>query len=249
MRRTYFVTQPANIMVMVSILLGLIVGCAKDGVRPPDDCLTGVCWKLRDSGTDWFLWGVDRSDSLFVAVGFEGVRTTSPDGVDWTPLSSGPRTGLLDIHWSGDQFVAVGAVSYLDPPRDACLVAVSVDGSEWSFDTLDIVGELFDVTWTGSQLIAVGGLTLPVDGAAIVTSPDGSTWTERPVDIIDPLLAVGSVDGTIIAVGFDGAILTSDDGIEWIERDSGVSNALYGITSSDERIVVVGTHGTILSSP
>ncbi len=321
-----------NSVITILLCSILIVGCGDDGVRPPDDCPTGACWKLRDSGTDYFLWGVDRSDNLFVAVGFDGAMVSSTDGIDWAPLSSGIKTTLFDILWSGDQFVAVGdhailrspdglswtivteidapgpfllegvassgstyvavdspsgqiftsydygvsweqsvdgdnnralweitcsgsvfvavgAVSYLDPPRDVCLVAVSVDGSEWSFDTLDVTGELFDVTWTGSQLVAVGGLTLPVAGTAIVTSPDGLTWTQRPVGTIDPLFAVWSVDGTIIAVGFDGTILTSEDGIEWIERNSGVSNALYGITSSDERIVVVGTNGTILSSP
>jgi photosystem II stability/assembly factor-like uncharacterized protein len=215
----------------------------------------GVSWSfvMDINGPDpLYFEGVASSGSTYVAVdSYSGrIFRSSDDGASWeSKVERDYNRSLWEITWSGSVFVAVGAVSYLDPPKDVCLVATSADGSEWSFDTLDIAGELFDVTWTRSQLVAVGGLTLPVDGATILTSPDGLTWTQRPVDIIDPLLAVWSAHGMIIAVGFDGVILTSDDGIEWVERDSGVSNALYGITSSDERVVVVGTHGTILSSP
>jgi hypothetical protein len=215
----------------------------------------GISWNIvTDIGAPgpFLLEGVASSGSTYVAVDSRSgqIFASYDDGVSWEQIVDADYDrSLWEITWSGSIFVAVGAVSYLDPPRDACLVATSANGAEWSFDTLDVVGELFDVTWTGSHLVAVGGLTLPVAGTAIVTSPDGSTWTQRPVGIIDPLLAVWSVEGTIIAVGFDGTILTSEDGIGWIERDSGVSNALYGITSSDERIVVVGTYGTVLSSP
>lgn len=296
--------------------------------------IPGSAWTQRESGTDNFLYGVDRSGNRFVAVGYLGTILTSSDGIDWSPVSFEIDRTLLDILWTGDQFMAVGKnimanspdglswtrigriavtdefwlegvassgdklvavdsragrilssidggeswivehgpvsgrmfweitwsgsafvavgamhVSFGAADDFSAMVAISEDGSDWSYIDLGIQGELFDVAWTGSQLVAVGGETLLVSGAMIVTSPDGLTWTERRTDVIDPLFAVWTAGSTIIAVGYEGTILTSEDGINWTERVFETSAALYGVTSSEERVVVVGTHGTILTSP
>lgn len=41
-------------------------------------------------------------------VGPGGTILTSPDGIRWTPQSSGSSTNILSVAGSGSQFVAVG---------------------------------------------------------------------------------------------------------------------------------------------
>ena len=49
------------------------------------------------------------STGLFVAVGYEGVILTSPDGTTWTSSTSGSSENLWNSYYGNSTFVTVGA--------------------------------------------------------------------------------------------------------------------------------------------
>src|SRR5207245_8623170 len=70
----------------------------------------GIAWTSRKSGPSWeALQGVAWSGTrLVVTSASGGTVSTSPDGIAWTGHSGVAPQALLDVCWSGSQFVAVG---------------------------------------------------------------------------------------------------------------------------------------------
>lgn len=90
----------------------------------------GAIFASSDNGQTWTegrtsskqpFRAVTRSDSLFVAVGREGVAATSLDGVNWAERQSGVSQDLVGVVWNGSLFVTVGDGA----------VATSPDGMQW----------------------------------------------------------------------------------------------------------------------
>jgi hypothetical protein len=88
---------------------------------------------------------------------------TSNDGAVWTPRIVRPApdsSPILDIAWSGSQFVAVSAVGR---------VFTSPDATTWTLQNSQTTGPVqHAVTWTGSHFISVGW--------SFASSTDGVTW-------------------------------------------------------------------------
>ncbi len=158
-------------------------------------------------------------------------------GTQWTTRTSGTTASLMDMTWSGTQFLAVGYTG---------TILTSPDGINWTQRTSGTSNALWGVTWSGTQFVAVG------EYGTILTSPDGISWTQRDSGIPDSTLYDVSWSGTqFVAVGgefrFPGnpvynntLILTSLDGITWTKRTSGLSNrTLNGITWSGTQFIAV----------
>jgi hypothetical protein len=109
--------------------------------------------------------GVRPFAPLFVAVGPSGVVLTSPDGIGWTPRSSGVGTALNAIAAGASRFVAVGG---------AGTVVGSRDGVSWAPAASPTTANLSHVIFTGDRFVAVGGDW--TDGAATISSADGESW-------------------------------------------------------------------------
>jgi hypothetical protein len=66
---------------------------------------------------------VTYGNGLFVAVGDGGAILTSPDGVTWTPRTSGTSNTLFGVTYGNGLFVAVG---------DGGAILTSPDGVNWT---------------------------------------------------------------------------------------------------------------------
>jgi len=119
---------------------------------------------LVDLGTDNWLEGLGVSTSLVVAVGDNGAIYTSPDGVTWTPRSSGSNNWLRSVTYSSSEglFVTVG---------EAGSIVTSPNGVTWTKRTSGTTAHLNRVVWTGLVFIALG------ESGVVLTSANGtSNW-------------------------------------------------------------------------
>jgi hypothetical protein len=114
----------------------------------------GTTWTLRSWGFGFFD-GVTYGNGLFVAVGAKGTILTSPDGVSWTPRTSGTDSSLFGVTYGNGLFVAVGAKG---------TILTSPDGVSW---TQRISGgyRLNGVAYGNGLFVAVG------EEGIILTSP------------------------------------------------------------------------------
>ena len=166
--------------------------------------------------TDWewlnprpqgrWLGGLASSDSLVVAVGDGGVILASANGVNWEIVHSQSGAYLLDVTWTGDQFVAVGGQYYWaktsHPPTPSYgIILTSPDGLEWTVCHESGLRYFTKVIYNGDQILAIGvkGLT--------VTSPDGFTWSEH---VIEEPWESGMFD-----VAWNGSVYAAIGGIDW----------------------------------
>lgn len=213
--------------------------------------------------------GGSRAHFLFVS---------SPDGLHWTsvPFEISGRVALLDVAWTGRNYVVVGArqtdwndrLNYLNALSFSRVVRTntqtfslsSVNGNKWDFHILadsespEALGKLI---WNGSRMIAIG-----VSGS-IFSSAEGISWKrERSL----PTLPEG---GSILKVIWDGReiiamgdirngrdpqqseIITSQDGISWTFHALAPSDlrSVNDTAWTGSQYVSVGDGGLIQSSP
>lgn len=196
-----------------------------------------------------------------------------------TPVTLAPAppvaNGLLDITWTGTQFVAVGR---------GATVLTSPDNLNWVKRTTPVTNNLASIIWTGTQFVATGAL------GTIITSPDAINWTKRVTPFTNtinsvaysPTLKYVAVDAVgnilvspdsinwtttaaaglpllwviwdspraqFVAVGNGGTIITSTNGVTWsLPQTSGTTVPLNNVISTPTQLVVVGV-GTVLTSP
>ena len=159
----------------------------------------GLTWNAEAVQVDGRLRGITWGPSQFVAVGYvpstaggsysdRAVILASPDGVTWSERIS-PGSGLRDVVWSGERFVAVGKT-----------ILTSQDGTTWNPQSAPVDGfDFADIAWSGSQFAAVGRVQT---AGLVITSPDGVTWTRSPAPSrgVEPSAVAWCLD-RFVAVG------------------------------------------------
>jgi hypothetical protein len=196
----------------------------------------GVVWTLRKEGpSSEALQGVAASATRIVVTSASvGAVYTSPDGVTWTANNAAAPQALLDIVWSGSQFVAVGYGG---------TIVTSPDGLTWTFRPAPTTDNLVAVIWAGSRFV-VGGLN-----GTILTSPDGITWTARVSPTTNEINGLAFSGSRFVGVVNTGEVVTSVDGITWAIQPSATSSRLIGVAWMGSMFVAVGDRGTIVTSP
>jgi hypothetical protein len=63
----------------------------------------------RSAGVSETLYGVAWTSTRAVAVGENGVRLESADGLSWEASPSGTTNDLLGVAWKGGRLLAIGA--------------------------------------------------------------------------------------------------------------------------------------------
>jgi hypothetical protein len=227
------------VLILFALFLCLAIGCGENGTEPPNGCEMGVCWTIRESGTDEFLWGTDRSDSLFLAVGFGGTIVSSPDGMNWNTESSGVDDPLYDVLWSGDRFMAVGKNVILSSP----------DGIAWTqvkqINTMDTF-RLEGVASSGSTFAAVDSYS----GQILASNDYGESWfkilTGTNGREFWEITCSGSLFvavGGVLQPGSDTVrylVATSADGVDWSLDCLGIPGELFDVTWTGTQFVAVG---------
>ncbi len=192
----------------------------------------GIRWRPREAGTSNFLYGVDCSDGRFVAAGYLGTIVSSSDGIDWEPVSSSAGKTILDVLWTGDQFVAVGNNVIMRSP----------DGLSWTevkaISTDDPFG-LEGVAYSGSKLVAVDRY-----GQVFSSADDGESWI-RELDTASgrAFWEITWSESMFVAIGGSGyaaMVATSADGSEWSFRNLDILGELFDVTWTGSQLIAVG---------
>jgi len=169
-----------------------------------------------------------------VAVGAGGALFSSPDGITWTPRSSGVASDLNAVLFETSAYVAVGAGG---------VILNSSDGLTWQIGTSKTANALNGLASNGAGVfIAVGANGTIVSytiaaGGTLVTSGTSNN-----------LNAVAFTGGRTVAVGAGGVIVTSADGVNWTTVASGTTQDLNAVTYGAGRFVAVGAAGTVVTS-
>ncbi len=199
----------------------------------------------RDPGAFFGASDVAFGAGRFVAVGEEfnpdfglqAVIRTSPDGVEWSQVDSGP--GLSAVTYGKGMFVAAGAG----------FVSTSADGIAWAPSPFDAPRQLFAIAYGDDRFVITGG------HGSVFTSSDGVEWTSRDSGVsgVTFLRGVAHGGGLFVAVGDEydatakrsvSTIITSPDGADWTVRHSSASQSLSDVAYGDGTFVVIGRHET-----
>ena len=181
------------------------------------------------------LW----SNHQFVAVG-SGTLLTSPDGVDWTPRSTGYYAALYGVMASDKTLVVVGAQG---------LILTSPDGITWTARFSATTNNLYRGIWNGKEFVVVG------EYGTILTSPDGFGWTTFsagvPADELgDTFTSVAWNGALFVVVTNFGTILTSPDGLAWSEISTfSGTTILNGVAWNGALFVAIGGAGAFVEGP
>lgn len=172
-------------------------------------------WWTSADGDEWTahveaggaIGDCDFGDGRFVA--FAGDLLTSTDGQSWSvsPQPYSPdhlRAMAHGLDAAGThRWVAVG---------DSGRVAVTLDGTSWSFDATPLSDSVRHVAHgvgtAGPVWVAVGS------SGTVATSPDGESWTEQVVGSGADWSGV-VFGGDRFLVGSGSALYTSFDGYSW----------------------------------
>jgi hypothetical protein len=192
----------------------------------------------------WQLYDVTRSDTLFVAVGKNGLIYTSVDVSSWVYEefstligSADPTIDLYAVTWGNGQFVTVG---------DEGGIRTSPDGKNWSKQTSGTTEALRDVIWNGSQYVAVG------DNGTILTSSNGVAWVLQVSGVTEHLEAITWNGSVWVAVGgsypLKGVILSSSDGVLWTNNSPATIKWMKSVCWNGQQFMVAGTGSYIYTS-
>ena len=222
----------------------------------------GTSWEAIESASPLFVNGyfvheIAAGDPALVAVesqfaldaGRLWTWTEATSWVETTPGASGEASsGIqpLDVVWSEDRFVAVGArgdPEFREPPTATSWV--STDGRTWEEsvpgDAERGIIFLAVAPLPAGGFAALGSVATPgsgPDATFTFTSPDGLEWTAAP----EPLdAAVGNADlvvvpGGLVALG-GRSTWTTRDGITWTGAEKLDGGFLTAAAMGDEIVV------------
>jgi hypothetical protein len=188
------------------------------------------------------------SRSLFVAVGEQGLRMVSPDGIDWRHPATG-REGEVyrAVCFGASRFVALGTYGGDN------LFSTSKDGRTWeTVQRTSRVGVVRGIGHGKDLFLAVGGdagfgtYAQPCG----ITSADGVKWGDFfsfPGKSILRRVALGN--GRFVGVGDSGRRAVSTNGRKWDDA-AGVRalDTLVDVAFGKGVFVGVGLHGLRMTS-
>ncbi|MEA3210176.1 MAG: hypothetical protein QOE70_3233 [Chthoniobacter sp.] len=186
---------------------------------------------------------------LFVAVGQNGQRLISENGIDWKESQVGKEGETWRvIAFGGGRFVAAGSFGGTN------IFGATSDGVSWEFSKHEgnysryVRGIIFH----DGKFIALGGDPGSVGFAKpfALISADGRSWgelIELPGKFILRRFAVGK--GLIVGVGDRGRRAVSPDGREWKDAaDVKAIDTLVDVAFGAEKFVGVGLNGLRMTS-
>ena len=172
-------------------------------------------------------WG----DNQFVAVGYNGLVLTSPDGTIWkVQRINHLHEYLRGVAWGNGLYVAVGSWGIILTSSDAITWTVHQPPSK-------VGTKLIQVDWVNNQFVAVG------ENGLILTSSDGSDWTRQDSGTTEELLGVAGGNGLFVVVGKQGTILTSSNCKDWTSNSLEGAKFLNSVVWSGQEFVAVGSLG------
>ncbi len=188
--------------------------------------------------------------ALFVAVGQDGLRIVSDDGVAWRDAQTGKEGQTYRaLAFGNGRFVAVGSYGGEN------IFASTSDGVTWETGKKEAkyVNYLRGLGFDGQQFLGIGGDPGSVGSSKpfVATSPDGKSWSDYvtvPGKNIIRRISFGK--GLIVGVGDRGRRAASGDaGKTWQDApDTKPIDTLADVAFGNGKFVGVGLHGLRMSS-
>ncbi len=186
---------------------------------------------------------------LFIAVGQNGQRIISENGVDWTHTEVGKEGETWRVITSGNgRFVAAGSYGGTN------IFGTTTDGVTWEYSKHEGHYSRYvrGIVFNSGNFIAIGGDPVSVGVAkpfALVCA-DGKSWgefIEIPGKFLLRRFAVGN--GVIVGVGDRGRRAQSVDGKEWKDApDVKAIDTLVDVAFGAGRFVGVGLNSLRMTS-
>lgn len=158
-----------------------------------------------------------KSPALFVAVGHQGQRLISTNGIDWSNLQTGKEGEVYRaVYFGNGRYVAVGTYGGNN------IFAASSDGVTWQTFSKDAHYSTYirGLGFGNGGFIALGGDPGSVGDSKpfIMTSKDGAAWTDAtPIQGKNILRRITFGNGLFVGVGDRGLCSMSKDGRDWTD--------------------------------
>ena len=214
----------------------LAVGYGVVGTSPD-----GYAWSIGEVPIKSPVYGLAWGGDGYLAVGEDGFIMSSPDGSEWTQLSTSSfdRGGYREINElakGGSTIVGVGAG-----------IITGRHGTEWVQRSSPGGSGATSVIWTGSAFWAVG--------AGVIRSIDGVHWVQMLVDHDIRLFDIVWNGSLFVAVGWNPSsddrrklVLTSADGLDWSYQWFDREDHLFTVGWTGSRFVAAGSGSIYLTS-
>lgn len=181
---------------------------------------------------------------MFVAVGHDGLRMSSPDGVQWQHVQTGKEGEVYRaVMFGRGRFVAVGSYGGDN------IMAVTTDGKTWEQSKLEAKYTKYfrGLGFGGEQFLGLGGDPGSVGDSKpfVLTSTDGLKWSDfQSVPGKHILRRVAWGSDRFVAVGDRGRRSRSPDGEKWEDAPhTKAIETLVDVAFGNGRFVGVGLHG------
>jgi hypothetical protein len=183
-----------------------------------------------------------HSGGYYIAVGYNGVVGTSPDGKNWKVFYPFPeRLDLNDMDYDS-------ATNRTSVCGDGGLLYITYDGldreggARWERIATGVEDNLAAVAINDGLVVLVG------ESETIVrVTPEGAAEIERRVENLK-FKAISYVGGEFIAVGVPGISRISEDGKTWREVDTANTVSLLDVDYWNGTYIAVGNKGEIVIS-
>jgi hypothetical protein len=196
----------------------------------------GVIWYSlpAPSGTTNDLAGICAFNSNYFLVGSYGTLLSSPDGTNWSNLSSGTANYLSGIAaFTNGLLVLTG---------NKGTILTSSDGTNWASRASGTTNWLYRLRCVNGRLLAVG------ENGAMLISTNGTNWSPANSGVTNWLNDAVMVSNTCYVVGDQGVVLASTNFINWTDIGTITSKSLDGAATQNGQLVVAGFEGSILRS-
>jgi hypothetical protein len=219
--------------------------CCKGAVLKPDTVTIvassdGITWQTSLAWTT-MIWNevsaISHGGGAYVAVGNNGLITSSTDGKMWYNRSSFTTETLNDVCAYNGALVAVG--------RNGTIIA-STDGARWRERSSGTANDLSSIVRGESLFVSVGA------EGTICTSSDGAAWSISPSPTHNDLSSIAWGRGRFVATGTNNIIIASDDGKTWNIVFPAIDTSFWvaggAVTVGDNGFVIVNALGQIYFS-
>jgi hypothetical protein len=196
----------------------------------------GVIWYSlpAPSGTTNDLAGICAFNSNYFLVGANGTILNSPDGTNWSKLTSGTADYLSGIAaFTNGLLVLTG---------NEGTILTSPDGTNWASHASGTTNWLYRLRCVSGKLLAVG------ENGALLTSTNGTNWTSIRSGVTNFLNDAIMISNTCYVVGDQGVVLASTNFTTWTNIGTITTKSLDGAATQNGQLVAVGFEGSILRS-
>ena len=202
---------------------------------------SGVTWIVRDTGFPLFafVYGLTKfKNTLYAALGGDGLYQSTNDGVQWDHLNSG---GIENKSIT----TMIAASNTLIAAEGAGVIRSIDNGFSWTESAGDIASQAVHTFARIGNTILAG-----TDAGVFISSDSGATWSAsntgmNAADIVTALCISGDgksiFAGAINASSGVGIYRSVDDGRSWQLRNSGLTDLSVLSLFSVGTIVYAGT--------